>query len=514
MGSGKKEKLNSRNELLLNITKNNNLRFAVAFAAVVLFGNLATLIIKFTGKGSPELTYLKIGIEFVILSLILALTIFLARLTQKNKISQYINITGILISLWIFQFVFSNTTEIFTTYYIALALSGFYFDKKVTLYTLLFVLSGQTILFYISPESIPAGSESNVIIKYIAYILTGIGAAAGADAANKLLFIALDKNEKTEDSISNLKNIARAIKNSTAIMKNETDSNEIISLKMNEISKTQSNFIEEISTSLISMKKNAEQLMDISTSLFAEFVSSVKLLNKLMELNGSVKKSSAEVSERLGSAASFSTGSISQILKARESFDILKNKSQEMEKFVQVINDIADKVNLLSLNASIEAARAGDAGKGFAVVANEISKLADATTANSKEIGKIILENKSLINQSDSMIMESYEITDKLNSSVDGMHETINQIKNLIDDLAKTIFSVIEFNEALNESSESIENVTSEQLVSADKSVKTTADISQTSLEIIEISSKLLESSKIISKISEELDKEANKALE
>ncbi len=514
MSSGKNEKLNSKSELLLDITKKNNRRFAVAFTAVVLFANAATLIIKLTGKGSPELTYLKIGIEFVILSIILGLTIFLARLSQKKKISQYINITGILISLWIFQFIFSNTTEIFTTYYIAIALSGFYFDKKVTLYTLLLVLLGQTILFYISPETIPAGAESNVIIKYIAYFLTGIGAAAGADAANKLLYMALDKNEKTENSVSNLKKIARAIKKSTNVMKKETDSNEIISRKMNEISRTQSNSIEEISASLVIMKKNAEQLMDISTSLFAEFISSVKLLNKLMELNGSVKTSSADVSERLGYAASFSTGSISQILKARESFDILKNKSQEMEKFVQVINDIADKVNLLSLNASIEAARAGDAGRGFAVVADEISKLADATTVNSKEIGKIILENKSLINQSDSMIMESYEITEKLNTSVDGMHETINQIKHLIDDLAKTIFSVIEFNEALNESSEAIENVTSEQLVSADKSVKTSADISQTSLEIIDISSKLLESSKIISKISEELDKAADESLE
>lgn len=80
----------------------------------------------------------------------------------------------------------------------------------------------------------------------------------------------------------------------------------------------------------------------------------------------------------------------------------------EIEVMASIISQLADQVNLLSLNASIEAARAGDQGKGFAVVANEIGKLADKTTKAVNEIrqttGKVQLAFDNILEHSKNLL--------------------------------------------------------------------------------------------------------------
>ncbi|MCW7462144.1 methyl-accepting chemotaxis protein [Leptospira limi] len=89
-----------------------------------------------------------------------------------------------------------------------------------------------------------------------------------------------------------------------------------------------------------------------------------------------------------------------------------------MSNILEMIHEIADQTQLLSLNASLEAARAGEAGNGFRVVASEIGKLSERTTDSLKSITKILITNQKEVIQ-----------------GTDGTKLSINRIKLIISDI-------------------------------------------------------------------------------
>src|SRR5215203_2304751 len=94
-------------------------------------------------------------------------------------------------------------------------------------------------------------------------------------------------------------------------------------------------------------------------------------------------------------------------------------RTTDIGSIVDTINLIAERTNLLSLNASIEAARAGDAGRGFAVVAEEIRNLADRSAKATSDIGAIIKALQEVAREAVASSNEGLKVVDQSNAQAE-----------------------------------------------------------------------------------------------
>ena len=126
--------------------------------------------------------------------------------------------------------------------------------------------------------------------------------------------------------------------------------------------------------------------------------------------------------------------------------DELSQKAVDIEKFVAQINEVVMQINILSLNASVEAASAGDAGKGFAVVASEVKNLANKTSAVASDIEKVVKTIRSSIKNTnkefheiDEDIISIHNSTEKYNYEIESLHKltksSLSEFKNLSDSI-------------------------------------------------------------------------------
>jgi methyl-accepting chemotaxis protein len=243
----------------------------------------------------------------------------------------------------------------------------------------------------------------------------------------------------------------------------------------------QASSIEEITATMEEISSGAEQV-SVSAQRQSELMEA--LMNRMNDLMGMSRDMESRINAALARtdaiAANAREGETS-IGRMDATMNAIGSTSREMTGILGIINDISDRINLLSLNAAIEAARAGDYGRGFAVVADEISKLADQTSSSVKDIATLIAKSENEIVKG----MSGVEVTVKVMREIlAGVEESNRMIAAVTVAMETSIESTGEAHGAVStvkERSEEITTASTEQKSAALEVMKTITDINQLS---------------------------------
>jgi len=165
----------------------------------------------------------------------------------------------------------------------------------------------------------------------------------------------------------------------------------------------------------------------------------------------------------------------------------LGESSKEIGNIVQLINDIADRTSILALNASIQAAMAGDAGRGFAVVAEEVQRLAERSTNATKQIDTLIKNIQGEINEAGSSMEESIRRVVEGSTLANDAHNKLQEIESVSSQLAEITQSIstaatqqAKFSEKITMTMEEMGKVSSRNLSASQQTTRAINQLTKT----------------------------------
>lgn len=449
-----------QNERSANRAAANVMRITVAVFAVVLMLDILNI---FTVKISTMVTAFIIGTILLFIP-----TIIVNVLKIEKEWVKYVIVLCSVMFTFILTIILAFHAVLLFVYPIAIA--SLYFSTKLNYFTtgltLVLVSIGQVlcyrfdlvsdhnldtlkkvVLYGIAPRALVLISVSAIFIMLCKRTASMLGSLMGAEQqrlmqekstamSHKLLGTVTELDKIAHSSAETNRNIADQ---STAVMK---DSEE--------------NFhhIKSVEDSMAEISENLRQLSQMS----AEIGELTRRADEITaENNRKLEESSRSMDE-------ISRGSD----ESREIISKLSDQSQQIVSIAKVITGISTQTNILAINASIEASRAGAAGRGFSVVAGEIKSLSEKTKTAAAEIGTIIGEVTQDIQAAVESMENSSALTRQGLESMNKMTESAEQLSRSNVEISRNI---AEMNHVIASVAQSGSSV-SDKLVSVSRNIE------------------------------------------
>lgn len=349
------------------------------------------------------------------------------------------------------------------------------------------------------------------ITKNVRTILDSLERISAGDLSQPCKVNASDETGRISDHLNkmreNIGELINEIKEDSLILEKNSENLAAISQEISSSSTEVSKAIQEVA---VGASSQAGSLVEITETLnnFGHEIEDVVASVKNIDANTKAISSKSDSSNK---ELEYLIDSINNIRTTFNSFMdkllVLDNDIGKITEITNLINSVAEQTNLLSLNAAIEASRAGEAGRGFSVVADEIRKLAEQTKSSSEEINNLIIdigkENSALMNSSRDVQREIERQDTVANTTISSFREIIESlqeiapliysINNLVANISQEKDSILEKVASLSSVSEEVSASSEEISASSEEMSASTEEVTATAQNLNAITYKMTE---------------------
>jgi len=379
-------------------------------------------------KGGKSFLYIVTFFILLIVPMVMAQCMYYKK--KDSTYIKYVTITGFFI---VYGFVLFTSTRLLVFVYIIPIILNYmlFFNLRFITWSVTAMVAlntGRVLYLYFYSGLNDRSVTTDYTIQMACVILVAIALYVTTRLSNQFN---REHREKIEEDQEAKTKTAAAVKEQMVALFEQVERQNTFVAEFNHRLKGQTGSFEEMTSSLQKLLSKADSIREISSHQLegnATIEHSITDFQKIQDETKDHIKSSVDGIAEIQNQ----TGSIEEMVRNVENtVSDIKVQSDRIRSTVELIVEISDKINLLSLNASIEAARAGDSGRGFAVVADEIGKLAVQT-------GESISEIYSVLDKSSRTTEEG----------VNGIKNTASIIKDMLQYMQKNSLKI----EALQES--------------------------------------------------------------